>query len=174
MSQSNTSKHDLDSLTANHRLKMMKAALPYMGASQQKAISVLVKAQELQNTLQLAMKADEGMVGICSADNTSTSTLDMLHAIKPYATPYEQDFIDVICNFMQGFRLYNSYQASGAYESSGQSSSFLANPQGAIGYIEQLKKIMPKEQTEKWNQIEMLFTLMQQLSHSSSESTRVS
>ena len=75
---------------------------------------------------------------------------------------------------MQGFRLYNSYQASGAYESSGQSSSFLANPQGAIGYIEQLKKIMPKEQTEKWNQIEMLFTLMQQLSHSSSESTRVS
>lgn len=172
MSQSNPSTHDLDSLTANHRLRMMKAALPYMGASQQKAISVLVKAQELQNTLHLAMKADEGMVGICSADDQPASTLDMLHAIKPYATPYEQDFIDVICNFMQGFCLYNNYQASGLCESSGQSSS--SNTQGAIGYIEQLKKIMPKEQTEKWNHIEMLFTLMQQLSHPASDPTNIS
>ncbi|MDO4324539.1 MAG: hypothetical protein Q4E24_00675 [bacterium] len=170
MSQNEYPVSDLDSLTADHRLKMMKAALPYMGASHQRAFSVMIKAQELSNTLQLARETEDQMVGICSVGDQPASTLDMLNAIKPYGTPYEQDFIDVIINFMQGFRLYNSYQetvstASADGSNAAHPNSFgTSGPQGAASYIEQLKKIMPKEQVGKLENIEMMLSLMQQLS----------
>lgn len=167
MSQNEHPVSDLDSLTADHRLKMMKAALPYMGASQQRAFSVMIKAQELSNTLQLAREKEDQMVGICSVGNQPASTLDMLNAIKPYGTPYEQDFIDVIVNFMQGFRLYNSYQETVSTASADGPNAARTTPsgtQGAASYIEQLKKIMPKEQVGKLENIEMMLSLMQQLS----------
>ncbi|MFR6328861.1 MAG: hypothetical protein ACLUOI_08565 [Eisenbergiella sp.] len=38
--------------------------------------------------------------------------LDMLNAMKPYGTEAEQDFIDLIINFLQGSQLYQSYMDS--------------------------------------------------------------
>lgn len=164
MNPDNYPVNDLDSLTVNHRLKMMKAALPYMGAPQQRAFSVMIKAQELTNTLHLARENEDSMLGICSVGNQPTTTLDMLNAIKPYGTQYEQDFIDVIMNFMQGFHLYNSYQETVNAESAGQSSpSSFNGAKGISASIEQIKKLMPKEQISKLETIEMMLSLMQQL-----------
>lgn len=162
MNQTEHPTGDLDSLTADHRLRMMKAALPYMGAPQQRAISIMIKAQELSNTVQLARETEDNMVGICSVGTEAASPMDMLNAIKPYGTPYEQDFIDVICNFMQGFRLYNSYQETVGAESAGQSSHPFGGFQGAGNYLEQLKKIMPADQADKLSNIEKMISLMQQ------------
>ncbi|MDO4296335.1 MAG: hypothetical protein Q4D90_09305 [bacterium] len=157
MSQADDALTNLDALTATKHLKMMKAALPYMGAAQQRAFCVLIKAQELTNTLQLAREREENQVGICSLETQASSTLDMLTAIKPYGTQYEQDFIDVIMNFMQGFHLYNRYQESV------QAEAVSSSPQGASSYIDALKKLLPKEQMGKLETFELLLTLIQQL-----------
>ena len=44
---------DLDYLTGDHHLQMMKAALPYMNVPQQRIFSTVIKIRELQRTINL-------------------------------------------------------------------------------------------------------------------------
>ena len=63
---------------------------------------MIVKLSELERTMKLFEQKEDGMVGICSLEeNASDSPLDMLNAMKPYGTPEEQEFIDLIVNFLQ-------------------------------------------------------------------------
>ena len=104
---------DLDYLTASPHLQMIKAALPYIHVPEQRFFSMIVKLSELNRTMKLFEQKEDGMVGICSLEeNASDSPLDMLNAMKPYGTPEEQEFIDLIVNFLQGSRIYQSYRAS--------------------------------------------------------------
>lgn len=102
---------DLDYLTAAPHLQMIKAALPYVHVPEQRFFSILVKISELERTIQLFHTPEEGMVGICSLeDDAPASPLDMLNAMKPYGTEAEQEFIDLIINFLQGTKLYEAYR----------------------------------------------------------------
>ena len=104
---------DLDYLTASPHLQMIKAALPYIHVPEQRFFSMIVKLSELNRTMKLFEQKEDGMVGICSLEeNASDSPLDMLNAMKPYGTPEEQEFIDLIVNFLQGSRIYQSYRES--------------------------------------------------------------
>ena len=51
---------DLDYLTGDHHLQMMKAALPFLNVPQQRALSMFVKLQELKNTFQLLKMGNPG------------------------------------------------------------------------------------------------------------------
>ena len=104
---------ELDYLTAAPHLQMIKAALPYINIQEQRIFSLLVKIGELERTVQLFGKKEEGELGICSREEDApASPLDMLNAMKPYGTEAEQDFIDLIINFLQGSQLYQSYMDS--------------------------------------------------------------
>ena len=104
---------ELDYLTAAPHLQMIKAALPYINIQEQRIFSLLVKIAELERTVQLVGKNEEGELGICSLEEDApASPLDMLNAMKPYGTEAEQDFIDLIINFLQGSQLYQSYMDS--------------------------------------------------------------
>ena len=104
---------ELDYLTAAPHLQMIKAALPYINIQEQRIFSLLVKIGELERTVQLFGKKEEGELGICSLEEDApASPLDMLNAMKPYGTEAEQDFIDLIINFLQGSQLYQSYMDS--------------------------------------------------------------
>ena len=104
---------ELDYMTAVPHLQMIKAALPYVNVSEQKFISMFVKASELQHTMRLFDEAEEGAVGICSLEaDAPSSPLDMLSAMKPYGTESEQEFIDLIINFLESSRIYQSYRDS--------------------------------------------------------------
>lgn len=103
---------DLDYLTAAPHLQMIKAALPYIHVPEQRFFSLMVKISELERTVRLFQEREDGMVGICSLEEDASSPLDMLNAMKPYGTPQEQEFIDLIANFLQGSRLYQSYRES--------------------------------------------------------------
>ena len=78
---------DLDYLIGDHHLQMIKAALPYLGVQEQKAISLFVKAQELRKTVELFETEEVASMGICS---------------RPYGNPMERDMIDMAQNFMDG------------------------------------------------------------------------
>lgn len=86
---------DLDYAIADHHMQMLKAALPYMKISEQRALSLFIKWNELIRTMNFFSENDDGMMSICSLDEEHTSAADMLAAIKPYANPKEQDLIDM-------------------------------------------------------------------------------
>ena len=95
---------DLDYLIGDHPLQMIKAALPYLGVQEQKAISLFVKAQELRKTVELFETEEVASMGICSLESSegTGSLRDLLKAIRPYGNPMERDMIDMAQNFMDG------------------------------------------------------------------------
>ena len=95
---------DLDYLIGDHHLQMIKAALPYLGIPEQRAVSLFVKAQELRKTIELFETEEVASMGICSLEKKeqNTSVRDLLKAIRPYGNPSEQDMIDMAQAFMDG------------------------------------------------------------------------
>lgn len=176
--EENIRANDLDSLINDNHIQMMKAALPYMSVTQQRFISYFVKFNELQRTINLFQDGEVAAMGICSAGekNTAESPIDMLNTIKPFANPAEQDFIDLILNFFQGFKLANSYQdpmpsstVPVQAQSDGQDKSQNThnnhrqnNPLGRIPF-EQLKNFMPPEQQSRFETMQLMMSAMQQM-----------
>lgn len=116
--ESKLSMTELDYLTASPHLQMIKAALPYIHLTEQRFFSLMVKVQELARTVQLFSQGEDGAVGICSLEGDSSSPVDMLNAMKPYANAQEQDFIDLAINFMQGGNLYQAYRQTAEQDTS--------------------------------------------------------
>jgi len=148
---------ELDYLTAAPHLQMIKAALPYIKIPEQRFFSLMVKINELERTIRLFEKKEDGEVGICSLKEDDSSTpIDMLNAMKPYGTEEEQEFIDLILNFMQGSRLYQSYRSTAPEEEEPHRSEPKRFP------IEQLKNILPPEQQSRFETAQMLMQTFQQ------------
>ena len=76
---------DLDYLVGDHRLQMLKAALPFLSISQQRALSIAIKLQELRRTYSLFSSQETATMGICSLDSQpkTGSPKEMLNAIRP-------------------------------------------------------------------------------------------
>ncbi len=172
---------DLDYLTASPRLQMIKAALPYIHVPEQRFFSMIVKLSELERTMKLFEEKEDGMVGICSLEaDAPSSPLDMLNAMKPYGTSQEQEFIDLIINFLQGSRIYQSYRESAGEHSmrehgskrmenadaevSGSETSNGFQREGPHFSIEHLKNMLPPEQQSKLETAQLLMQTMQNVS----------
>ena len=101
---------ELDRLTSLPHMQLVKAALPYIHIPEQRFFSLFVKFRELEKTMQLFADPTDGEIGICSVgERDKDSPVDMLKAIKPYGTEEEQSSIDLVLNFIEGSRLYESY-----------------------------------------------------------------
>ena len=176
--EQNVHANDLDSLIGDNHLHMMKAALPYMNVSQQRFISYFVKINELQRTVSLFEEGEVATMGICSAGerNQSDSPIDMLNTIKPFADPAEQDFIDLIINFFQGFKLAGAFsdpvpsstipvhaQSEGQGKQANQTNNHRQNnPLGRMSF-DQIKNFMPPEQQSKFETMQLMMSAMQQM-----------
>jgi hypothetical protein len=95
---------DLDYLTGDHHLQMMKAALPFLNVPQQRTLSMFVKIQELKNTFQLFEDGQTAAMGICSLDQPEKtgSVKELLKTLKPYGNPGEQNLIDAANALLDG------------------------------------------------------------------------
>ncbi len=93
---------DLDYLTGDHHLQMMKAALPYMNVPQQRIISAVIKIQELRRTMSLFQDGPVAAMGLSSDGHMPSGPADMLDAIKPYGNTYEQELITLLSNLLRG------------------------------------------------------------------------
>ena len=89
---------DLDYAIGDRRMQMLKAAIPYMEISQQRALSMFIKWRELVRTMEFFNENGDGMMSVCSLEKGHTSPADMLAAVKPYAGPGEQEIIDLLVN----------------------------------------------------------------------------
>ena len=101
---------ELDRLTSIPHMQLVKAALPYIHIPEQRFFSLFVKFRELEKTMQLFEDPADSEIRICSVgEQGKDSPVDMLKAIKPYGTEEEQNSIDLVLNFIEGSRLYESY-----------------------------------------------------------------
>lgn len=174
--EQNPQSNDLDSLIGDNHLEMMKAALPYMNVPQQRLISFFVKFNELRRTINLFEEGEVAAMGICSVgeNEQSNSPIDMLNTIKPYGSPSEQDYIDLIINFFQGFKMAGSFSDSVPSSTvpvknagEGQNSSpppphRQNNPLGRMS-LDQLKNFMPPEQQSRLETMQLLMNTIQQM-----------
>lgn len=97
---------DFDYLTGDHHLQMVKAAIPYVNAAQQRFLSFFVRLRELQRTVSLFREEPVGAMGVCPVgEGPKGSALEIMKAIRPYGNAQEQDFIDRLCNFLSGPRI---------------------------------------------------------------------
>ena len=84
-------------------------------------------------------QTDNPSMEICALAQPAASPIDLLMAVKPFAPSKDQDFIDVMINFIQGFQIRKNYQ-----EMQGTS----ADSTGADFPFEQLKGFLsPKQQS---------------------------
>lgn len=144
---------DLDYLIGDHHLQMIKAALPYMNVPEQRLVSVFVKINELKRTMNLFNDEEVATMGICSLEKQKTSPFDMLNAVKAYGNTYEQEMIDRLSNFIQGFRLYHTFQENPA---AGNDSG------GGQNTFDQIKNMLSPEQQSKFETMQLMMQAMQQ------------
>lgn len=102
---------DFDNLTFSHPLQLLKAALPYMDAPQQRNLTIGIKMMELRNALSL-IQDDNNQLSACCDNSDENQTVNMLAQIRQFCSEKEQEWIDLFINFSQAFQLYSSYRAS--------------------------------------------------------------
>lgn len=96
MNENDLTLTDFDYAIADPHTQMLKAALPYMNLSGQRMLSFYIKWNELIRTMDFFRQNREGMMSICSLDDSQAGPLEMLNAIRPYAGPREKELIDIL------------------------------------------------------------------------------
>ena len=134
---------DLDYAIGSHHLQMMKAALPYMEIAQQRTLSLFIKWNELMRTMEFFEENGNGMMSVCSLDESHVSPVDMLLAIKPYGNQREQEIIDIMTKLLMN----RSNKAPG---NGGPS-------------IDQLLSILPPDQQTRFESLRLVMQTLGQM-----------
>lgn len=98
------SKH---SFLNHHNIEMMKTALPYMNPQAQKSIEVLVKTEELLDTVHVLEQPSE--LSACNVNKEPFDMEAMLLQMKQIGTKKEQETIDNLLNFVKMQKLLQAY-----------------------------------------------------------------
>lgn len=92
----------LDQIANRNHLQLIKAAIPYVNASSQKTISLLVKMMEIQNIIRFYDSGNSRIRG-CDTGAQSSGILDMLTDIRSYCEDEnEQMMIDLVFVVSEG------------------------------------------------------------------------
>lgn len=103
-----------DSLISPRQLQIIKSALPYIPLGEQKVVSLLVKFQELKNTIHLYDSDPAETLGVCSSsDNINENLSEMVESIKHYCSEPEKENLDFLYNITCAFNLSRACKNSG-------------------------------------------------------------
>lgn len=120
----NKAKTAFDAATQSHHLEIIKAAIPYINNSEQRVISVYVKASELAETITLFGSPNANIGITAQGSGNGGGMLEMLNDIKAVCTTKEQEAVNMVINFFNAYQMYHSYsQAFGDEEYTSQSNS---------------------------------------------------
>lgn len=113
-----------DAATQSHHLEIIKAAIPYINNSEQRVISVYVKASELIETATMFRRPDTNIGITAQGSGSSGSMMDMLNDIKAVCTAREQEAVNMFINFFNAYQMYRTYnQTFGDEDSQSQTNS---------------------------------------------------
>ena len=90
---------DFDYLTADPKLQMLKAAIPYLPVAQQRIFSLFVKVQEVKRAQSIFEGEEVSAMGLSPSTPKPATPIQLLQIIKPYAGPREREMIEMLENF---------------------------------------------------------------------------
>lgn len=91
--------------TQSRNIQMLKTVIPYLNGPKQKNFAFIVKFLELKNVMTIFNEPPVSMT-MCSSDDPSEMTIQLLNDIRKFCTPAEQDSIDMMLN---AFQIFSSY-----------------------------------------------------------------
>ncbi|MDY3918636.1 MAG: hypothetical protein SOZ59_06490 [Candidatus Limivivens sp.] len=104
----------LDYIANGSHLAMLKALVPFLAPSMQRAFAVTIKFMELGNILKFYDNPPE--LGACSLQAPGSTAADILQTIRCYLGPAEQESVDQCLNLMQTMELFQELQRDGGGE----------------------------------------------------------
>lgn len=91
----------------HHNIDMLKTAIPYMNPQAQKSVEVLVKTEELMDTIHILEQPSE--LSACNINKEPFDMEAMLMQMKEIGTKKEQETIDNVLGFMKMQKLMQAY-----------------------------------------------------------------
>ncbi|MDO5422893.1 MAG: hypothetical protein Q4F41_04105 [Eubacteriales bacterium] len=104
----------LDYIANGSHLAMLKALVPFLAPSIQRAFAVTIKFMELGNIL--SFYDNPPQMGACSLQAAGNSTADILQTIREYVSPAERESVDQCLNLMQTLEMFQELQKDGGGE----------------------------------------------------------
>lgn len=99
----------LDEMVEEDSVQMLKAALPYLPASNQSFVSIFAKFLELQNTIRL-FHSTKGEVQICAQSREQGDPLEMLTACSKVCHGAAKERIDSLINTLVMIQMFEVSQ----------------------------------------------------------------
>lgn len=97
----------IDQIANQNHLQMIKAAVPYLHAREQRFIAIYAKLLELQNIMSF-YSGNTAEISSCSLDQEPASTAEILSDIRNYCDPSEQEIIDHCLQIITAMELYSA------------------------------------------------------------------
>lgn len=94
-----------DSLITNRQMQIIKSSLPFIPVSEQKFMSLMVKFQELKNTVDLFSEPDGNLCACGAQEDPYDNLTQMVNSIKVYCSDEEKDFLDMAYNMACAYTL---------------------------------------------------------------------
>lgn len=101
----------LEQMITTHQMQLLKTALPYVNIEEQKFLSVYIKFKEFTNTFLLFQNSEQtSQLKIQSTQANPKNMTSLLADLKKVCTKEEAQVIDLMQNFIQVSKLYQTYQ----------------------------------------------------------------
>lgn len=129
-----------------HNLEMIKAALPYMNPRTQKSFEVLIKTDELKNTIQ---GLDGAELSACELKPNSIDMETFLTQMRALSNKRESEIIDNLLHFIKLQKLLTAYR-----------SFMTAKPENSDNIMEFFLSQMAPEQKANLDNINLMFNAL--------------
>jgi hypothetical protein len=136
----------------NHNMELIKAALPYVSHPARKSMQLLIKTNELVETLNGTDDSDE--VAACDLENDAVDIEAMLLNMRELCTGKELETVDMMLNFIKAQRLFNTYRSYTAKEQNAEDGS--QNPGNAPNLMEFILSQLTPEQKSNFETMSMM------------------
>lgn len=147
-----------------HAGDIMRAAFPFLDSDSQKSISLLIKMDELFQTFRHVK--DSNSLTALSVRKQSIDIEALLRGIREICYPPERRIIDMILNFFQAKKLFDTYSAiSGMMASQPDMAENMGSMFGMdsnANMSEMLESLLTPEQKSTFDNMSMIFNMMQQ------------
>lgn len=147
----------------NHMVELIKAAFPYLDSDLQQSAHLIIKTDELMQTLHEV--SNSKAVTAFSIRNTSMDFEALLRGVRDVCYPKEREIVDMILNFFQAKKLYETYvtvtQAMASQPDSSENLGSMFGMNSNVNMSEMLEALLTPEQKSTFDNLNMMFSMMQ-------------
>ncbi|MGB8453270.1 MAG: hypothetical protein WCD89_13195 [Anaerocolumna sp.] len=147
----------------NHILDIAKAAFPYLDSDSQQSVDLILKTGELMDAFHSYKQQDSVTTFSIRKQNIDIEAL--LTNVRNVCYDQEKELIDMVLNFMKAkslFETYSAFASTMAFQSEDtENSDGTSSGNGSPDMMEILGSLLTPEQKSTFDNINMMFSVMQ-------------